>query len=170
MAGLPCLYGNALAEKLRDEIDYSGLGRLLAVTPNAEVNALVCIRYLEDFGRKEVYQLAFPAGRKGRHEVLPEGQHGRLPFSKGADFSLLSDVFGSGSRIKTTPLTKEFDFEAFKAEHGDVAIPLFVLKPQGALQVCTAEEPPHPSPGDSIVSIVPGPQHTPPTVGAHAAW
>jgi len=31
MADLPCIYGSALAERTREEIDFSGLGRLLAL-------------------------------------------------------------------------------------------------------------------------------------------
>jgi len=75
MAGLPCLYGSALAEAAREEIDYTGLGRMLAVTSNNEVNSLACLHYAEDFGRQEVYQLPFSPFKPctTRERVISQG-------------------------------------------------------------------------------------------------
>ncbi len=140
MAGLPCMYGSALAERTREEIDYSGLGRLLAVTRNNEVNTLACAHYREDFGRGEVYQLAFPLNKQGRLEAIPKGQHGRLLFGKDLAFDRLSEAFGKPPRIHRTKLTHEFGYEAFKAKYGDRIIELFIVKQNGVVQVCTGDQ------------------------------
>jgi NhaP-type Na+/H+ or K+/H+ antiporter len=162
IAGLPCVYGSALAEKTREEIDYGGLGRVLAVTANNEVNALACVRYLEDFGRKEVYQLAFPSDKHGRYETISKDHLGRLLFRKDLSFARLSEAFGNTPEVRSTKLTKEFDFQAFKALHGDDAIPLFVLKPSGTIEVYTVEDQPHPAVGDSMLWIASGLHTKPP--------
>ncbi|GIW44694.1 MAG: sodium:hydrogen antiporter [Candidatus Binatia bacterium] len=156
MAGLPCIYGNALAERTREEIDFGGLGRLLAVTPNNEVNVLVCLRYREDFGRKEVYHLAFPSDKQGRHEVIPWEHHGRILFGKDMDFARLSEAFRANPKIFSTKLTQEFDFQAFRDHQGKNAILLFVRKPDGSFEVCTADDPIEPQPGDTLLWL-PGP-------------
>jgi hypothetical protein len=65
MAGLPCYYGSILAEQTLNEIEFRELGRLCAVTSNNEVNSLACLRYVELFGRREVYQLPFAAATEG---------------------------------------------------------------------------------------------------------
>ncbi len=140
MAGLSCIYGSALAETTRDQIDYTGLGRLLAVTRNNEVNALACALYCEDFGRKGVYQLAFPLNEQGRLEAIPKGQHGRLLFGKDWAFDRLSEAFGKPPRIHRTKLTHEFGYEAFKAKYGDRIIELFTVKQNGVVQVCTGDQ------------------------------
>ena len=56
--------------------------------------------------------------------------------------------------MKATPLTEEFDFEAYQSHHGARALPLFRLAPDGKLQVFTARDDPKGSPGDTLVSLV----------------
>ncbi|MCI5189350.1 MAG: hypothetical protein D3919_01150 [Candidatus Electrothrix sp. AW5] len=156
MAGMPALYGNALAKKTREEIDYGGLGRMLAMTANDAVNALTCAHFMEDFGRQEVYQLSFPpVEQDSRHKAIPQEQHGRLLFGEGLDFFRLNHAFGSDPTIKLTKLTKEFDYQAFMSEYNNAAIVLFVLKPNHSIEVCTVDSPVDPVAGDVLISIVP---------------
>jgi Trk K+ transport system NAD-binding subunit len=44
-AGLPALVENILAEALLDEVALEGIGRLLALPSNDEVNALAALRF-----------------------------------------------------------------------------------------------------------------------------
>ncbi len=154
MAGLPCYYGSALAEKTREDIDFGDLGRLLAVTANNEVNALACLRYVEDFGRQEVYQLPFPFAQEGRHEVVPMEHRGRLLFGQELTYSRLNEIMGNQPAVKTTKLTGAFTFKDFQAEHGETVIPLFVLRMNGSVQVYTVNDKLFPQVEDSIISIV----------------
>lgn len=156
MAGLPCLYGSALAEATRDRIDYAGLGRMLAVTANNEVNSLACLRYAEDFGRQEVYQLSFSPSEEGRHEAVSREHRGRFLFGDNLTFSALSDFAGADPKVKKTGLTQEFNYEAFRAEHGNAVVPLVVLKADDSIQIQTQDERKIPEPGDFIISIVRG--------------
>jgi NhaP-type Na+/H+ or K+/H+ antiporter len=165
MVGLPCVYGSALAERTREEIDFSGLGRLLAVTSNNEVNALACVRYIEDFGRKEVYQLPIPAGNMGRHEDMPRELRGRILFGKEWTFAKLTAACGDDPQIRRTKLTQEFDYPAFCAGHGAGALLLFVRRPNGSVIVCTAEESIQPQPGDTLIWHAIGSQHQSPSEG-----
>lgn len=155
MAGLPCLYGSALAEATRHEINYAGLGRMLAVTSNNEVNSLACLGFIEDFGRQEVYQLPFAPAKSGRHEDVALSHRGRLLFGKEWTFAQLSDAMQQQPKVKKTKLTKEFDYASFREEHGNAVLPLFIVKPDGTIRVCTAEGTPDPKAGDSIISISP---------------
>jgi hypothetical protein len=154
MAGMPAIYGSALAKKTREEIDYGGLGRMLAMTANDAVNALTCSHFLEDFGRQEVYQFSFPVEQDSRHEAIPQEHHGRLLFGEGLNFARLNDAFGSDPKIKLTKLTKEFDYQAFTSEYGETAIVLFVLKPNRTIEVCTVDSPANPAAGDVLISII----------------
>lgn len=154
MEGLPCLYGSALAEQTREEIDFNGLGRMLALTSSNEVNSLACMRYAEDFGRQEVYQLPFTPTKKGRHEEIPLEHQGRLLFDQEMTFTHLSEIMENQSKIKKTKLTKEYDYKAFQNQNGNSAIPLFVIKPNGFVQVCTISGFTAPEPEDLIFSIV----------------
>jgi hypothetical protein len=156
MMGLPCLHGSALAEATREEINYAGLGRMLAVTSNNEVNSLACLRYAEDFGRKAVYQLPFATIKDGRHEAVSQVHRGRLLFGRELDFAAISELAGADPKVKKTGLTAEFDYEAFEAEHGDTVVPLFVLRADGSVYIRTVGEWPVPKAGDKVVSLVRG--------------
>jgi hypothetical protein len=154
MAGLPCLYGSALAEATREKIDYTGLGKMFAVTPNNEVNSLACMHYAEDFGRPSLYQLPFPPSKEGVMEVVAPENRGRLLFGKELTFDQLNDMMVSQPKVKKTKLTKEFDFTNYRTEYGASAFPLVVIKPDRTVQVCTVSNSPDPQPGDTLVSIV----------------
>jgi NhaP-type Na+/H+ or K+/H+ antiporter len=162
MAGLRCLFGSALADSTREEVDFGGLGRLLAVTSNNEVNALACMRYIDDFGRQEVYQLPFPTAKVGRHEVVPLEHRGRFLFGKELTFAGLSEAFGNLPVVKKTRLTDEFDYNAFRYKHADGAIPLFIMKPNGTLQICTVDGPVMPQAGDMLFSVLHNSHHNTP--------
>lgn len=154
MSGLPCRFGSALAEQIREEIDFTGLGRMLAVTSNDEMNSLACLRYAEDFGRQEVYQLPFSGANEGRHEAVPLEHRGRLLFDQDLVFARLNEMLDKQQKIKRTKLTKKFDYKAFQAKHGNAVIPLFVLKPDGSVRICTVNDQGDPEPEDLVFSIL----------------
>ena len=153
LAGLPTYYGSILGEHALNEIDFRDYGRLLAVTPNDEVNSLACLRFIEVFGRREVYQLPFGAPAEGRREAVSLEQRGRLLFEAGMDNARLAERLGEAPAVKATRLTKEFDFAAFRALHGEAVVPLFVVRPGGQVLVFTAEGPPAPQPGEVLISL-----------------
>ncbi len=154
MAGLPCLYGSALAEATREEIDYTGLGRMLAVTSNTEVNSLACLRFAEDFGRQEVYQLPFSYAKDGRHELVPQKHRGRWLFREELNYADLREFAGHTPQVRNTKLTPAFDYNAFLSENGDKLLPLFILKADRSIQICTVKAFRNPKPGDRVVSLV----------------
>ncbi|HEY2760681.1 MAG TPA: cation:proton antiporter [Pirellulales bacterium] len=155
MAGLPCLYGSALVDTTREQLDFAGLGRMLAVTSNNEVNSLACLKYAEEFGRQEAYQLTIPEAKKGLHEQIPLEHRGRLLFSTELTFGRLSEMLRDGFALKKTKLTNEFGYAQFQAEHANGALPLFILKPDGHVQVWTIDTAQEPKAMDTVVYFTP---------------
>ncbi len=159
-AELPARRGNALDENVGASLDLFGLGRVLAVTPNDEVNTLVALRYAHGFGRSETYRVA-PDTVPAKGRAQPSGDlGGRTLFAADADYYALSARCARG-RIRVTPLTAQFDYDAFRAEHGERALPLCALGPDGDLAIATAEIPFAPAPGDRVVAIVEDPRPEP---------
>ena len=113
MAGVPCFYGSALADATREEFDHAGLGRMLAVTSNNAVNSLACLRYTEDFGRQEVYQLPFAPEQHGRHEAVPQEQRGRFLIGEDWTFAAIREFAGPQPTVRKTKLTAAFHYEEF---------------------------------------------------------
>ena len=153
LAGLEAVYGSALAEDAADDLPLGGIGRLLALTPNDEVNALAALHYAELFGRSACYQLA-PGGTAAKAPTS-SALRGRTLFANDATFIELEGRAAAGHGVKVTPLTETFDLEAWREHHGGEALPLFRLSKEGRLAVFTAEEEPSAEPGQLLVALVP---------------
>lgn len=130
--GLRAFHTNVLGERSLDEIDLSGLGYLVALTSNDEVNALAAQRFIGSFGRRNVFQL--PPATTGRDvEDVSAHLRGRLLFEEGATYRSLTVRFDFGGSVVTFPLENDADLEAFRAEHPG-GLPLFLLTESGEVQ------------------------------------
>lgn len=163
MEGLPTYYGSVLSEAALDEMDLGGIGRLVAATPNDEVNALTVQRFANLFGRSQVYQLALARGQKrGRREAVSAALRGRILFGPEVTHEYLEDRFNAGAILKKTNLTPEFDLKTYRAQYGDRAVPLFLIqdrKPKGSRVIpFTAERSPAMRPGSRLLSLIDPPR------------
>ncbi len=154
--GLEAYYGNVLSETAEEEMSLNGIGKLLALTPNDEVNSLATLHFTDLFGRKEVYRLVVGYKEGEPKMVLPRELCGRPLFGSGVTFSLLSERFDRGAIIKKTKVTKEFDFKKLKETHGEDLMPLFIIGENREVTVCTADTKPIPKPGQTVISLVGG--------------
>lgn len=59
-AGLESYHGNILSDSIQEDIDFEGLGKLVALTPNDEANSLATVEFRQIFGGKNVFQLSSP--------------------------------------------------------------------------------------------------------------
>lgn len=173
LAGLDARAGGILAEDVIASLDMTHLGRLLALTPNNEVNALAAQHFTAHFGRAEVYQLA--TGDRGENGDVPIAHNGRTLFSREATFTALSARTGAGAELRITPLSDEFGYDDYLEQYGRRAVPLFILGAPGGggagangasaaaaaaggggtrVKVVTADEASTPQPGQSIMALV----------------
>jgi len=154
-AGFETFYAGILQEYVLDEIDLDGLGRLFALTPNDEVNALAGLHFTEVFGRSEVFQLPPLNAAEGEaSELLPKHLRGRFLFGDGVTYGELERRFAHGAMLKRTPLTKEFGYRAFCDYYGQSAIPMFAVKRSGRLEVIAADIKTVPEPSDTLIALV----------------
>ncbi|ETX09226.1 cation:proton antiporter [Candidatus Entotheonella palauensis] len=144
-------YGNALTEDALDNIDIDGIGRVLALTPNDEANALAALHFAELFGRAEAYQLAPSTADSAMVPHL----RGQFLFAEHTHYHELSRQIASGAVIKTTGLSEQFDYDAFQTYYQHAAQPLFVITSRDSLLIRMAQQPLSPIPGDRIVSLIP---------------
>ncbi|MBT8461405.1 MAG: sodium:proton antiporter [Gemmatimonadetes bacterium] len=153
LAGLPIYFGSSLTEGALDSIDLAGIGNLLALTANDEVNSLTGLNFSEVLGADSVFQLPPEDFATATDEALV-GRHlrGRFLFRADAGYWNLTARFDAGGDVKTTKLTEEFGYPEFLAEYPD-AIPLFVVD-DGKLTVATVDEGVAPQPGQTIIAIV----------------
>ena len=164
MAGLETHYGNVLIEDVDLELDLSGIGRVMALTPNDDVNTLAVTRFLGIFGRAQTYQVAPGRVPAGIDSSATTHLAGRLLFDAEAGYEKLSGLVRAGAAIRKTSITEDFTVKDFRATHPE-AVPLFAIKPNKRLFVVTAGEG---DPfrtigeGDTILSLVELPAPAPP--------
>lgn len=152
MAGLPAAYASVLSPEIDEEIDLSGLGRMLALTSNDEVNSLATLHFVEHFSRKEVYQL--PVRKNGDKDSVSRHLRGRILFGEDLTYKELAARFVAGAAVKQTALTQEFTYEDFRRHHGSDVIPLFIKSERGETLVVTADAKVAPVAGQSIIALV----------------
>ncbi len=157
LAGLDATSANILGEEMTRDLDLSEKGRLLAMTPNDEVNTLAVQRFIEHFGRAEVYQLAMKGDGENEEGSVSREQRGRVLFESGLSFQRLDEAFKSGATVRATQLTEQFSLEDLAAQHGHV-VPLFLISPSGAVSVFATDKRPPGRPGQLVVSLTMPPE------------
>ena len=153
MEGFETYYGNILTEHSHENLPLDEIGRLLALTNNDEVNSLAALHFSELFGRPNVYQLPPTDQGEGLRE-RPKHLRGRYLFGKDPTFRRLSNRWSAGARIKTTSLTEEFDWNAFRSHHGESAVPLFLVNEAGKIQIITQEMESFEGVGKTLIALV----------------
>ena len=114
MLGLDAHRANILSEFAEEELDFNGLGHLIAATPNDEVNSMAAFRFIHQFSRAGVWQIT-PVDRDGHHrKAAADDLRSRICFAGGPSHAELSDLVTAGAQMKKTQITEVFDFTKFQ--------------------------------------------------------
>ncbi|MFO7448126.1 MAG: sodium:proton antiporter [Ignavibacteriaceae bacterium] len=155
MENIPAYYGSILGEGILDELDLTGIGKLLALTPNKEVNSLAVMYFSKIFGSSEVYQInAEKTVDTGKQEVSSE-LTGQILFNSNITYNYINEKYSDEALIKTTEITSKFTYDIFLYQHkNETIIPLFLIPENKKLIVYTNENQPKPKPGQQIISFI----------------
>ncbi|MEM8865562.1 MAG: cation:proton antiporter [Planctomycetota bacterium] len=152
MAGLPVCYASIGSNFVHEETDLGDIGRLVAMTPNDEVNSLAATEFAEQFGTANVYQFASPPAHE-RHERVPSHRRGRTLFADGVTHDALQLRFSAGAVIKKTTLTEDFKMDDFRNLYPS-ALLLFVIPEKGQLTICSSDHKIEPKAGKKLIALV----------------
>jgi Trk K+ transport system NAD-binding subunit len=166
MAGIPVHYASIGSEYVREEIDLSDVGRLLAMTPNDEVNTLAVMEFVEQFGQAEVYQLAAAEPEHERRDRVAAYRRGRTLFRRDATFQMLTDRHAAGAVVKKTQLSGNFSLKSFLEHHGPSAVVLFLVDSAGKLVVKTSDDVATTKSYPKVIALVDPPPHDASVVAA----
>ncbi|MBD3165307.1 hypothetical protein GF324_01795 [bacterium] len=162
-SGLRAHHGNILADYLLEEIDFSLIGKVIAVTGNDEVNSLAAIRFQDLLSTEEVYQLPPTPKREGLKpsEAVSRDLRGHILFTPFATFEELTSRFRQGAEIREFDLQQGYTCDTFSEDYGDTAIPLFVIQGEGRAKVVNCETGPDLKEGEILVCMVGRKRSTP---------
>ena len=148
--GLQTYYGSIVSENIIEEIDLNGIGKLLALTPNQEINSLAALYFSKMF-EGEVYQLSVEEEEDKQGKHVSKELRGKILFGTGYTYFNIENIFNGGYRINKTKLTDEYTYEDLKKRFGENKfIPLFIIDKDRKLYFYTAEEKPEPEKGDTL--------------------
>jgi NhaP-type Na+/H+ or K+/H+ antiporter len=144
MEGLDTYYGNAVSEHADRHLDLIGLGHLLALTPQKELNALAGQRYRSEFGNNNVYFLSTEVekDKDGEEQIsrtaVSHDHH--VLFDNEITYSKLASLISQGAKPKQTNISESFTYQDYQEQYGNRATPLFAFNAKRQLRFFTSEE------------------------------
>lgn len=166
IGGLNAVCANILNEHVREELDLAGIGQMMAMTQNDEVNSLAVRECRTMFDRAQLYQLSFDTANLHARRGLTKNLMGRALFADDLTFSQMKDLHSVGARFKATTLSEEFTYEDYLERYQGGTNLLCVLDENNSLSVNTVGDPLAPVAGQTIISLVSStvvPEEQPPT-------
>lgn len=129
MSGLRTYFGTVVSDDADHRLDLVGIGMLFALSHRAPLNALACIRYANEFGSANVFNIRIAdAAERG---TTPAG---RTLFKEDVTLERLESlVVDQGFEIRHTRLTDEFDFRRMEEVQSEESILLYAVSPDGAI-------------------------------------
>jgi CPA1 family monovalent cation:H+ antiporter len=155
MEGLKTYYGNPLSDHADRYIDLIGVGAMLAVTPNTELNVLAALHYRLELGRDTVYAVRteHPKEPSERRETSIR-QRPRLLFSSDLTYAKLASLLSQGWELRSTELTDNFGWKNYRERWKERALPLMGISPKGQLHPFAEDSTVSPDADWQVISVV----------------
>lgn len=128
MMGLKVFHGNPVSRLADKELDLIGVGTMLGMSQNDDLNVLAVQRYQNEFGKKRVFSLPSQGSqRKSDRELVSDELAGIKLFAPDNTYSKLASLIAQGAEIRTTNISEEFTLLDYQEKYSSNAIPLFVI-------------------------------------------
>ena len=155
LSGLDTHYGEVLSEAAETSLPLHVIDLVLAATDNDAYNGLVSVRFAPELGRDKVWQLASPELDVEHPLALAVGHRGRIALADDADLVTLDERLAEGWSFQTTRLTGEFGYDDWRAQLGEQALPVLMLRGAGGLRLHGPRFPLEPTQGDTLIVFTP---------------
>jgi len=151
--GLDTVHADALSPETFEDIPLEGIGNLIAMTPNAEVNILACQQGAKVFGTDHIFRIRLQDESEDQTEEKRLRDEGILLFDENLTLNVLQQRLNKGKSFYCHSFDKDEHDGEEKPE--PTHAPLFFVKndhlelvapdidiPDGAQTVCFGEAPP----------------------------
>jgi NhaP-type Na+/H+ or K+/H+ antiporter len=152
MEGLKTFYGNPVSEYADSHLDLVGIGHLLGLSPQREMNALACMRYRLEFGEHRLFSLAAakPEAQSDKKTIAAKHK-GHTLFNSELSFSKFASLLSQGAKIHATTLSENFSFEDLLTQ--SKLYPLFAIDKNDRIHVFSDASELQPESGWSVISL-----------------
>ena len=150
MKNLKAIHANILEDRLIDHLSLGGIGKLLALTPNDEVNSLAAISFQDVFGKNNVYQLRTSENQKRNswETSRRSGIRAKQIFSEDITFTKFHALMDQGWKLRSMPVQENSSIEEYK----DKIYPLMICD-DGKVSIYSEENTPTPGVGTHLISL-----------------
>lgn len=156
MQGLKTYFGNPTSQHADNYLDHTGLGRLLAMSTQREMNSLTSLHYRQEFGRDKVYRLRnLGADESSERASFANPLLAPALFGEEMTNSRFQKLLNEGWQIKTTTLTETYDWPKFVEAWGSELILLFLITDKGNLRMASSKRELDPKSGFAVTALVP---------------
>lgn len=154
--GLDTYFGEPVSEHADRNLDLIGMGKMIALSPRGELNALACMHYRMELGYTSVFALQ----TKSNSDVTDPRKttarrFGFMLFGRDITYSSLAGLVSEGWGVSKTGLTESFTYDDYLQLYNNEIVPMFAITPNGKLHIFTADKAVSPLAGWSVISFVP---------------
>lgn len=156
MENLQVYFGNPVSEHAANQLDLTGIGNLLVISPYKHMNSLATYHFLDWFGdHNSVYSLAEgEQDQTARYQTAEKIQRTRGLFD-GVSYAKLASLASQGYSVKTTQLSDAFTYQDFLDQHQNQALVLFVLDSKDHITPVKSIDRLKPDNASTLISLVP---------------
>ena len=154
--GLNAYHGNATSGHAEENLNLSGVGKLIAMSHSRERNALACVHFRGDFGMDSIFSLQQKNDESlDKHEPVSRLQTNAL-FAKGMSYSELDKRINQGEDIIATKIDEESSFKWYKHQYQKNSIFLFAIDSNEELHIFSEPKRFEPEIGWTVFRLGPG--------------
>jgi len=150
--GLDAERADVLSESVLEDLDLSGIGRLLITIPNDEVASLAALHLSEIFDVNDIFQLPARSGREHAEGEVPDHLKGHLLFGGTTSCERIRDCFDHEHDVFVIEADDDLSREAVRERYGPEAFPMFLVR-DDRLIVLSEERSKEPRAGDRVVLL-----------------
>ncbi|WP_026376650.1 cation:proton antiporter [Aestuariibacter salexigens] len=155
MLELPVYYGNPISEHASLNLDMSGIGKVLVVSPYRQLNPLVTFHFEHALGKGSTLGLSTrEQSQRPSHQVSSDYAQKLCLFDDDATYGALSGKVSRGATLKTTRLTESFSFDDYLNTYGESALCLVAIDPHAKTYVFTSNHDLKPKAEWKVISLI----------------
>lgn len=131
MDNLRVYYGNPVSEHAENNLDLTGIGTTIAMSPYRQLNTLATYHYMDLMGSDNVYGLSEgEQDARASHQSAEKFKRTRSQFDNSVTYAKLASLLSKGATVKVTQLSAEFGYQDYLAQNGSRVTPLLAISPQ----------------------------------------
>jgi len=151
-AGIRAIHGSILSDHVLAQLPLPQIGRVLALTPNGELNALASLMLKERLGCTNIFTLTSKAdGLSPAQEAFNE----QNLFDLNEGYRLINAQFENGARVQTIPVDDSFSESELQQLFTSNNVPLLLVGEETFEIVGKRETAVIPQPGQHVISLIP---------------